>query len=109
MEKWDSNLNYEREKAVKQAWKEERQLELESPGSGTRKWTEDERKELIRTGKVKGYEGHHENSVAYSPELAGVSDNIGFYKAGNKEHFADKHGGCTKNPTYGSLYNRKRR
>ena len=72
-------------------------------GGGTRLWTKAEKAELLRTGKVKGYEGHHINNVKDHPELAGDPNNIRFVKRG--EHL-DAHGGNFRNETHGELLNR---
>jgi len=67
-----------RKRAVAQAWREERQL-VEKTGSGTRRWTEAQKKELLETGKVKGFDGHHRNTVnGNSPDMARNPDNIEF-------------------------------
>jgi hypothetical protein len=73
-------------------------------GQGTRAWSAAERAELLNTGRVSGYQGHHINSVNGSPELAGEPNNIGFVKgtAGNLE----EHGGNFRNATTGPLMNR---
>src|SRR5215469_4658375 len=63
--------------AKRQAWAMEKKL-VEKTGSGSRAWTEAEKKELLETGKVEGYEAHHINSVADNPDLAGNPDNISF-------------------------------
>jgi RHS repeat-associated protein len=97
------NISSLRQKAVKEAWVEEKEL-VEKTGRGTRDWTEKEIEELRKTGKVKGYEGHHINNVADHPEQAGNSDNIEFLK--RKEHF-EKHSNNWKNPTEGDLIKRK--
>jgi RHS repeat-associated protein len=54
-----------RSEGVRKAWKQERAL-VEA-GGGTRNWTRAERAELLRTGRVKGYEGHHINTVKGNP------------------------------------------
>ena len=77
-----SSVTYERRKAVDLAWKNEKRLVLE--GKGTRDWTPKEQRELIRTGKVKGYEGHHMKSVDGHITKAGDSRNIQFLT--RKEH-----------------------
>ena len=63
-----------------------------------------EKKELLEIGKVKGYEGHHINSVKVHPELAKDPNNISFVK-GRKEHL-QQHNGNFRNPTEGKLLNR---
>jgi len=92
-----------RREAVSGAWKEEQKLVIET-GEGTRQWTEAEIEELKTTGKVKGYHGHHINSVNGSPELAGDPNNIEFVK-GSKENL-QRHGGNFRNQTRGPLINR---
>jgi len=73
-------------------------------GRGTRNWTPKEKKELLETGKVKGYQGHHINSVKSHPELAGNANNIKFVK-GTAEHLKE-HGGSFRNPTSGPTIQR---
>lgn len=90
-------LTAERQKAVRQAWKEEKQRVLE--GKGTRQWTNDEKKELISRGSVPGYEGHHMKSVSKYPQFAGDSKNIQFLT--EKEHLYGAHKGSYHNKTNG--------
>lgn len=45
-------LSYERQNAVRKAWKEE-QARV-SDGQGTRKWSKDEQQQLIERGSVRG-------------------------------------------------------
>lgn len=73
--------------------------------AGTGPWTKAEKKELLETGKVKGYQGHHVNSVKDNAEMAGNPDNIKFVK-GRTDHLAE-HGGNFRNPTYGNLISRE--
>ncbi|MDE6121690.1 MAG: RHS repeat-associated core domain-containing protein, partial [Duncaniella dubosii] len=96
------SIKYQRQKAVKEAWKDERNL-VEA-GQGTRKWSAAEIEELLLTGKVKGYEGHHINSVKDFPHLAGNPDNVTFMT--RKEHLLE-HFGNWRNKTEGPLLNRK--
>jgi RHS repeat-associated protein len=91
------SLSWERVKAVRIAWRQEQAL-VEKTGEGTRNWTQAEIQELQSTGRVKGYYGHHLNSVKANPELAGVPDNIGFV---NKTEHLDAHGGNWRNQTSG--------
>ena len=88
-----------RQKGVKKAWKAERKLVKET-GQGTRRWTEAEMDELLTTGKVSGYQGHHINSVKAHPELADNPNNIKFVTP--EEHLAE-HGGDFHNTTTGDL------
>lgn len=66
-----------RQQAVKKAWKNEQQLVRET-GNGTRAWTASQKAELLRTGRVRGFVGHHMRSVRGYPSLAGDPDNIQF-------------------------------
>ena len=50
-------LTNERQKAVRNAWKEERELVIN--GKGTRDWNKAQQKELIEKGAVCGFNGHH--------------------------------------------------
>ena len=81
-----NRLNYQRSKGVAKAW--ERERELVRKGRGTRQWTVKEQKELLRTGRVKGYQGHHMKSVAMHPEYAAEPRNIQFLSSRkeNNEH-----------------------
>lgn len=97
------DLSQARQKAVAEAWRQERIL-VEKKGYGTRNWSDTEKEELLKTGKVSGYEGHHINSVESNPKLAGNADNIKFVK-GRQEHL-EEHGGNFKNPTEGHLSQR---
>jgi RHS repeat-associated protein len=98
------SLKVLRREGVAAAWKEERELVLET-GQGTRRWTKAEIEELKTRGKIKGYHGHHINSVNGSPDLASDPNNIEFVK-GAKENL-ERHGGNFRNPTRGPLINRK--
>ena len=100
--KASKSLSTLRKQAVRDAWKAEQQL-VKKTGSGTRNWTKAEKAELLKTGKVKGYEGHHINNVKDHPEFAGNPNNIEFVK--RPEHL-DAHGGNFRNETHGELLNR---
>ncbi len=89
-------LNNERAKAVRQAKKTERELILE--GKGTRDWTPEQQREWIRTGKCKGFKGHHMLNVNDHPEYAGDKNNIQFLT--KEEHLA-AHKGDYHNSTDG--------
>ena len=97
-------IKYERSKAVKEAWKDEKKM-VEKTGRGTRPWKPNEIKELKNTGKVKGYEGHHIKDVKTHPQDAGNPNNIKFVK-GRKGHIKE-HNGNFRNPTEGEFINRK--
>ncbi len=91
-----------RQAAIKQAWKEEREMVLRT-GRGTRQWTETEKQLLRKHGKVPGYDGHHVNNAYHFPELAGMPDNIKFVTEG--EHLAH-HAGDFRNMTTGPFIKR---
>jgi RHS repeat-associated protein len=66
-----------RAEGVRKAWAAERKAV--SAGGGTRQWSKAERKELLESGKVKGYEGHHINIVKGNPiEYARNPNNVQF-------------------------------
>ncbi len=87
-----------RSRAVSQAWKNELNNVLEGKTGISRVWKDYEIDELIETGKVKGYQGHHMKSVKGYPELAGDPSNIQFLK--RSEHLR-AHGGNWRNITHG--------
>ena len=91
------HLNYLRQRAVKNAWKNEQTLVYD--GNGTRDWTVEQQKELMETGRVEGYEGHHMKSVSLYPEYAGDENNIQFLS--EEEHFYGAHQGNYQNATNG--------
>jgi hypothetical protein len=104
----EKELSVLRKRAVRQAWKQERDL-VEKTGKGTRDWTPEEIDELMKSKRVKGYdgvkgyEGQHMKSAKEYPEYAGDPDNIQFLKGRNmdvNEHL-DAHGGNYQNPTNG--------
>lgn len=91
------SLQSERQSAVDKAWAAE--VELIRAGKGTRQWTVAEQKELLGTGRVEGYHGHHMQSVKTHPENAGNKDNIQFLSY--DEHINGAHKGNTRNSTDG--------
>lgn len=95
-----------RHKGVSLAWDYEK-AELDMGGAGTREWTPEQREEIIRNGKLRGAEGHHIKNVKDNPEHQANPDNIKFAKDKN-EHLNsyEFHGGDTKRPTEGELYDR---
>lgn len=94
-------LNRDRQKAVRDAWSREKELVKE--GRGTVAWTEEQQKEILDTGRVKGYEGQHMKSVSEYPEYAASADNIQLLT--HEDHLAahnygeEKHG--YRSPTNG--------
>ena len=97
---WLKDFETARKRGIKLAWEQERAL-VARTGRGTRDWTAAEIEELLTTGKVSGYEGHHINSALFSPELADNPSNIVFYN--KTEHLQIGHGGNYQNVTFGEL------
>jgi RHS repeat-associated protein len=90
--------NAERSSAVRKAWKNEL-FDVKNGGRGiSRDWTDAEIDELLHTGKVRGYQGHHMQSVKGYPELAGDPNNIQFLT--RQEHLR-AHLGNFRNITHG--------
>lgn len=85
-------LNRERQKAVREAWAREKSLCAQ--GKGTRDWTRAEQRELLATGRVKGYEGQHMKSVSQYPAYAGEANNIQFLT--HQEHLSAHNSGPEK-------------
>ena len=85
-------INSERQMAVRKAWKREK--ELVQQGMGTVNWTEQQQKELLERGAVKGYEGQHMKSVSKFPEFAGSVDNIQLLS--HEEHLEAHNSGIKK-------------
>ena len=89
-----------RSKAVRDAWKQEVDL-VKATGKGSYRWTEEQICELLSTGRVKGYQGHHMKCVSKYPLLAGDPNNIQFLS--RAEHL-QAHRGNWRNPTHGRFY-----
>ena len=94
----ENQLRYRRSKGVSKAW--EREREMVRQGRGTREWTVKQQKELLDTGRVKGFQGHHMLSVSKYPEQADNPKNIQFLSTTkeNNEHLA-AHKGDYKIPS----------
>ena len=92
----DRALLNARKNAVDSAWRYERTLVF--MGRGTRDWTPKQQRELIETGRISGFQGHHMSSVKEDPKNAGNRDNIQFLT--DQEHLA-AHGGNFQNATSG--------
>lgn len=101
-EKLATNPDYvgDRSKGVDLAYQYEK-ADVIMGGKGSADWNAAERAELVDTGKVRGYEGHHINSVAEQPASQVNPDNVAFVR-GRKEHLA-RHDGDFRNPTTGPL------
>ena len=88
-----------RRRAVLEAWKRERQLVRE--GKGTRDWTPQQQKDILKKGKAYdkngiAFQGQHMKSVSKYPEYQGNYENIQFLT--RAEHL-QAHDGNWKNPT----------
>jgi hypothetical protein len=88
---------------VRQAWNQEQAM-VRRTGEGTRTWTDSEKAELLQTGRVQGYQGHHVHDVSTHPHMAGDPNNVRFMRP--DEHLT-QHGGNWRNSTTGELVNRQ--
>jgi len=77
------------------AWAYEK-ADIELGGKGFTNWTKEQRQEILKTGRVRGAEGHHQKNVADHLEEQGNPDNIKFYKS-KQEHLEQGHHGNWKN------------
>ena len=96
-----SRRTAEANKAIRLAW--EREQELVREGKGTRNWTTEQQKDILKTEKGKAYdengrafEGQHMKSVEAYPECQGDPGNIQFL---TKEEHRAAHKGNWQNPT----------
>jgi hypothetical protein len=96
----EASLQADRQAGVNAAWRQEAEL-VRQTGHGTVNWTPQEMEELLRTGRVGGYEGHHINSINGHPEMARDPSNVRFVR-GRAEHLGE-HGGNFRNQTEGPL------
>lgn len=95
-----------RNNGVGLAWRYER-AEIEMGGSGSGNWTDTQRQEIINSGKVRGSEGHHINSVKAHPDQQANPDNIEFVR--DRDEHRQRHDGDFKNPTEGEFVDRNKR
>lgn len=95
-----------RRQAIEKAWIQERRMVMRT-GEGTRKWTKAQKEELVKHGKVKGYEGDHINSVNGNVGLSGNPDNIQFVTEHQHKKLHSEMGG-TQVPKYGELKDRSK-
>lgn len=86
-----------RSKGVNLAWKYEK-ADVEMGGKGSSHWTKEQQQEILKTGKVRGQEGHHINNVADHPADQGNPDNIEFL---DRQKHQEKHGGDFRNESHG--------
>lgn len=78
-------------------------MDLKMGGKGTGKYSRRFIKEVLKSNKIRGYQGHHINSVSINKELQADANNIVFLK--EKDHLAT-HNGDFKNSTTGNLINK---
>ena len=93
-----------RREGVEKAWARER--DLVSEGRGTREWTVAEQKQILKTGRADGYEGHHMKSVAKHPEYADDPKNIQFL---NRSEHQTAHKGNFRNESNGRYNERSQK
>ena len=74
---------------------------------GTLDWTAAQKRELIATGRVREFDGHHINSVNGNVGLAGNPDNISFMPDKMHTELHLENGGY-KGPTSGQLLDRSK-
>lgn len=96
-----SKRTSESNKAISEAWANEKQLVLQ--GKGTRNWTPEQQRDILTKGKAydedgKAFEGHHMKSAEAYPESQGEATNIEFLS--RSEHLT-AHNGDFKKPTNG--------
>jgi RHS repeat-associated protein len=99
-------LENARRRGVARAWAAERDL-VRAGRPGTRDWTPRQRRELLREGKVRGFRGHHINTVNGNPiAMAENPNNVRFLT--RAEHDAlHRAAGGTRTPIRGQpLLNR---
>ena len=101
----ESEFSRLRTQAVNEAWKIEAD-KIRKGLSGSRDWTTEEKQELLSTGRVKNYQGHHMKSAKAYPDYVDDPNNIQFLRTSSKnsndvnEHLA-AHGGNYQNITNG--------
>lgn len=105
IQKKSPSISYLRQKAVRQAWKQEMQL-VQQTGKGSKNWTSRQLSQLTKREKIKRYEGHHIRDVStHSKKWAGDPRNITFLT--RKQHLKE-HRGNFKEPTTGKLIDREK-
>uniref|UniRef100_A0A8C7FJ19 Teneurin transmembrane protein 3 n=1 Tax=Oncorhynchus kisutch TaxID=8019 RepID=A0A8C7FJ19_ONCKI len=68
-------LELARQRALVSAWANEQQR-VSDGEEGVRPWTEGEKRQLLSSGKVQGYDGYYVLSIELYPELADSAKNI---------------------------------
>ncbi|XP_040892180.1 teneurin-3-like [Toxotes jaculatrix] len=72
-------LEQARQRALSSAWAREQQR-VRDGEEGVRLWTEGEKRQLLSSGKVLGYDGYYVLSIEQYPELADSANNIQFLR-----------------------------
>uniref|UniRef100_A0A665VYX7 Teneurin transmembrane protein 3 n=1 Tax=Echeneis naucrates TaxID=173247 RepID=A0A665VYX7_ECHNA len=72
-------LEHARQRALSSAWAREQQ-HVRDGEEGVRLWTEGEKRQLLSSGKVLGYDGYYVLSIEQYPELADSANNIQFLR-----------------------------
>lgn len=72
-------LEHARQRALLSAWAREQQR-VRDGEEGVRLWTEGEKRQLLSSGKVLGYDGYYVLSIEQYPELADSANNIQFLR-----------------------------
>lgn len=72
-------LEHARQRALSNAWAREQQR-VRDGEEGVRFWTEGEKRQLLSSGKVLGYDGYYILSIEQYPELADSTNNILFLR-----------------------------
>ncbi|KAG9347020.1 hypothetical protein JZ751_005947 [Albula glossodonta] len=72
-------LEQARQRALSHAWAREQQR-VRDGEEGARLWTEGEKRQLLSSGKVLGYDGYYVLSIEQYPELADSANNIQFLR-----------------------------
>ncbi|XP_038570549.1 teneurin-3 isoform X4 [Micropterus salmoides] len=72
-------LEQARQRALSSSWAREQQR-VRDGEEGVRLWTEGEKRQLLSSGKVLGYDGYYVLSIEQYPELADSANNIQFLR-----------------------------
>ncbi|KAM6972681.1 teneurin-3 [Aplochiton taeniatus] len=72
-------LEQARQRALASAWAREQQR-VRDGEEGVRLWTEGEKRQLLSSGKVQGYDGYYVLSIEQYPELADSANNMQFLR-----------------------------
>lgn len=93
----DASYQGARGDGVSLAWDYEK-ADIQMGGKGSANWNRSERNEILKRGRVRGAEGHHQKNVADHLNEQANPDNIKFYK-NKEEHLQKGHQGKWDNET----------